>query len=342
MPRVLIPLLVDDSAPALGARLHGLDGQTMGTTWQVRWAGGESPSAPRVQAEVQQALDLVIAQMSTWLESSDLARYNGAEAGSWHVLPAEFTAVMQAALQLADGSDGAFNPAAGALVNLWGFGPAPRYTDPGFTSPDAPAVDAALARCGWRDLRLEPLPAGGARLLQPGGLRLDLSAIAKGYAVDLATQRLQALGLRHVLVEVGGELRGLGMRPGGQPWWVDLEPPAPDAALEPVRLALHGLAVATSGDYRRFYADPQGQRQSHTLDPRSGWPIAHGLASASVVHDSAMWADGWSTVLMVLGFEAGQALATRHGLAALLVRRRSPAEGGGFDEWMSPALRAMA
>src|SRR5690606_37277231 len=162
-----------------------------------------------------------------------------------------------------------------ALVDLWGFGPAPRRA----SAPAAAEIEEARARGGWRRLRLDPVHL---RAWQPGGLQIDLSSIAKGYAVDLLAQWLHAHGIHHFLGEVGGH----GFRRDGQPWWVGLEQPlARDgqalAGLAPTVIALHGLAVATSGDYRRYFEDA-GQRYSHTIDPRSGAPVAHALASVSV------------------------------------------------------------
>lgn len=338
MIRVCLPMQLGGEPPALGACLHEIGGDTMGSTWQLRWAGHAQADRAQVRAAVQAELDLVVAQMSTWLPGSDLDRYNQAGAGTWQALPPAFAEVMQAALQLADASAGAFNPAAGALVNLWGFGPAPRYSDPGFAPPGPAAVRAALARCDWRALHWD---AQQRRLYQPGGLLLDLSAIAKGYAVDRVLQRLSALGLQHLLVEVGGELRGQGLRPGGLPWWVDIESPplAPGQTSLPLtRLGLHGLAVATSGDYRRVYTCA-GRPLPHSVDPRTGEPIAHGLASVSVIHRSCMWADGWSTALTVLGLEQGFALACAQGLAALFVQRDAD---GRLREVLTPALKDLA
>ena len=338
MIRVCLPLQVDGQAPALGAHLHEMRGETMGTTWQLRWAGHAQADTAQVRAAVQAEFDLVVTQMSTWLSGSDLDRYNHADAATWQEVPPAFAEVMQAALQLADASCGAFNPAAGALVNLWGFGPAPRYSDPGFEPPTPAAVQSALARCDWRTLRFD---AQHSRLYQTGGLLLDLSAIAKGYAVDRVLQRLSTLGLQHLLVEVGGELRGQGLRPGGLPWWVDLESPPLAQGQGPLpvtRLALHGLAVATSGDYRRVYTRA-GRQLAHSVDPRTGEPITHGLASVSVVHPSCMWADGWSTALTVLGLEQGLALANAQGLAALFVQRDPD---GRLREVLTPALQELA
>lgn len=338
MNRVLVPLELEGSAPLLGACMQVVSGETMGTTWQVRWLRSDTRSEDALRAVIQQELDLVVAQMSTWLPGSTLAGFNRAPKGSWHVLPEPFAEVLDAAVWMANVSGGAFNPAAGALVNLWGFGPSPRYTDPEFRMPDDEAVQATLAHIDWRELRWD---ASLRRAHQPGGVRLDLSAIAKGHAVDRVTHRLSRMGIHHALVEVGGELRGQGYGVGGQPWWVDLEPPPALEGASPLactRVALHGLCVATSGDYRRAFAQA-GAHWPHTIDPRDGRPVRHGLASVSVLHQDCMWADAWSTALTVLGPDAGLALAVEHRIAALFVRRESD---GRLIETLTPAMEALA
>jgi thiamine biosynthesis lipoprotein len=338
MTRVLVPEHIDGAVPWLGARLQRLRGDSMGTSWQVLWADRDAERQPSLRAALEAELALVVAQMSTWLSSSDLERFNDAAPGSRHVLPQALAEVLQAGLALAELSGGAFNPAAGALVNLWGFGPAPRYTEPGFTPPTPAAVAEALGRCDWRALHFDPATREAT---QPGGLRLDFSAIAKGYAVDRVAQRLCGLGLEHVLVELGGELRGHGLRPDGLPWWVDIPGPPVEQgepALHLTRVALHGLSVASSGDYRRAYL-LQGERLPHTIDPRSGRPVAHGLASVSVLHSDCLWADAWSTALTVLGRGPGLALAETHGIAALFVQREAD---GRLTETLTSALQRLA
>jgi thiamine biosynthesis lipoprotein len=338
MTRVLVPEQIDAAVPPLGARVQRLHGQTMGTSWSVHWVDRDAARHGVVRALIEAELDLVVAQMSTWLPGSDLDRFNRAGVGTRHTLPAAFAEVLQAALWMAEVSAGAFNPAAGALVNLWGFGPAPRYTDPGFTPPDAAAVRAATAVQDWRALRFD---ATTREATQPGGLRLDLSAIAKGFAVDRVALALNTAGIHHVLVEVGGELRGQGLRPDGMPWWVDLAPPpvlpghAPPRA---TRVALHGLSVATSGDDQRAYVHA-GRRLPHSIDPRSGQPVAHGLASVSVLHTECLWADAWSTALTVAGRDAGLALAEAHGIAALFVQREAD---GRLTETLTRAMERFA
>ncbi|NRR32853.1 FAD:protein FMN transferase [Oxalobacteraceae bacterium] len=361
MRRVLLPATLSaDAVPAHGA-LREFGGTSMGTSWSVRLVdhGLAATLPPRLQQQLQQQLDEVVAQMSHWEADSDLGRFNRAPPGSWQRLPADFYTVLAFALDVAQASGGAYDPAAGALVNLWGFGPGGRFGAPDFVPPTAQQVAELL---GARAGRAIALDAAQQLARQPGAVQLDLSAVAKGFSVDKLARYLESCGLRHYLVEVGGELRGAGFKPDGQPWWVELEqvdamdaaamPPSaapeggPDRTIEPLApaplvLALHGLAVATSGDYRRFFQHGQ-QRYSHTIDPRSGAPIVNELASVTVVHAECMAADAWSTALTVLGTVDGLALAERLGLAARFVVRGDTSRGDtSFSEYLSGPMAAM-
>ena len=339
MRRVLLPQHISDQVAPPGAAIRDLRGLTMGTSWSVRLVESTMPGragSADLQQGLQQQLDLVVAQMSHWSDASDLGRFNRAEPGSWHSLPAAFCEVLGFAMHVSQASGGAYDPCAGALVNLWGFGPRERYDEPGFLPPKDDTVALLLSQRQRRRLELD-LPARRAR--QPGGLQLDLSAVAKGYGVDRLARYLDSQGIDHYLVEVGGELRGAGSKPDGQPWWVMLEQvDGADAAKHPpeLLLALHGLSVATSGDYRRFFQDGT-VRFSHTIDPRSGMPIANQLASVTVVHQQCMAADAWSTALTVLGPDAGMALAEEQGLAARFLQR----DGDGYHETLSSHMLAM-
>ena len=339
MRRVLLPQHISDQLAPPGAAIRDLRGLTMGTSWSVRLVDSAMPGragSADLQQGLQQQLDLVVAQMSHWSDASDLGRFNRAEPGSWHSLPAAFCEVLGFAMHVSQASGGAYDPCAGALVNLWGFGPRERYDEPGFLPPKDDTLALLLSQRQRRRLQLD-LPARRAR--QPGGLQLDLSAVAKGYGVDRLARYLDSQGIGHYLVEVGGELRGAGSKPDGQPWWVMLEQvDGADAAQHPpeLLLALHGLSVATSGDYRRFFQDGT-VRFSHTIDPRSGMPIANQLASVTVVHEQCMAADAWSTALTVLGPDAGMALAEEQGLAARFLRR----DGDGYHETLSSHMLAM-
>ena len=333
--RVLVPqTLVPRSVPR-EANLHTLAGTTMGTTWSVKLIAAREAPLAAIERVIHRELDRVVSQMSTWEPTSDLARFNRAPGGSWHTIPEAFAEVLACALDLARDSGGAFDPCAGVVVDAWGFGPHGRWREADFVPPDAACIDAARALGGCSRL---PFDRARWRLQQPGGLRLDLSAIAKGHAVDRVTVALQEeFGLDNLLVEVGGELRGHGAKPDGQPWWVQLASPRDDGTAG-TWVALHGLSVATSGDDQRVFVR-NGVRHPHTIDPRSGRPIGHGVCAASVLHASCMWADALSTALTVLGPVAGRAWAEARGIAALWTTRR---RDGGFDETMTSACAALA
>jgi thiamine biosynthesis lipoprotein len=326
--RVLVPDLAVPPLPRPGGAVIGLRGATMGTSWSVRLVVRPGAALAGLQQGIQSVLDGVVAQMSGWEPGSDLCRFNRARPG-WQALPADLLEVLRAGLAVARDTGGAFDPTMGALSALWGFGPEP--VPEGL--PPRPAIEAARARLGWERLLLDP---AADRAWQPGGLALDLCGIAKGFAVDRVADWLRRAGYADFLVEVGGELLGRGLRPDGMPWWVELErPPGPDGAA-PFRVALHGLSVATSGDYRRGFTW-DGRHYGHTLDPRSGWPIPAALAAVTVLHARCMQADALATALSVLGPEAGLAHATSHGIAALFLLR----EAGGLREVVSPAFAAM-
>jgi thiamine biosynthesis lipoprotein len=358
MRRVLVPLLSPGRAAAFeiprpGAAIQWLEGQTMGTTWRVGVVAPPGFGVPELREAVQARLDDIVAQMSHWESDSWVSRYNAAPAGTWTPLREETLQVLSHAKEVAQASGGAFDPTSGALVDLWGFGPAAadRREDGGrgplARLPAASEVHSLLQQAGWRRLEID-LRRRAA--FQPGGLRLDLSAIAKGFGVDQVCRLLTAAGLASHLVEVGGELRGAGIKPDGQPWWVALEHPAgsdPGASARRTRhvetvVALHGQAVATSGDYRRYF-DIAGRRYSHTIDPRSGCPIQAGPASVTVLHESAMAADALSTALMVMGKDEGYTWAEQHGLAALFISRHdcdSP-DADPYSERMTGAFAAL-
>ncbi|KRA14655.1 FAD:protein FMN transferase [Lysobacter sp. Root604] len=315
------------SAPAARA-VHALAGHSMGTQWSVKLVA-DAAALPELERGIQARLDEVVAQMSTWEADSDLSRYNRAEAGTVQPLPDGFHAVLDAALKLAADSGGAYDPTIGPLVNLWGFGP-----DGGRESaPSDAEIAQAQARVGWQRVGFDP---HARTATQAGGSYLDFSSIAKGYGVDRVAQWLGERGIDAFLVEVGGELYGRGRKPDGSAWRIAVERPDDDAGDEGTAvLALDGFAIATSGDYRRYF-DHDGRRYSHTVDPRSGRPVTHALASVSVLHPQCMQADGLATVLAVLGPQAGMAYANRRQLAAMFVLH----DGDGFLTRMTPAFIA--
>jgi thiamine biosynthesis lipoprotein len=325
--RVLVPSVTGPLTRPAAGPVRTLSGDTMGTGWSVKLAGRPDLQLGSIEAAIGRVLDRVIAEMSGWNPDSDLVRFNTAPPGTWHELPDGFLAVLRTSLRIAEFTDGAFDPTLGSLVDLWGFGPSGPVAEPA-----ASAAAAMREASGWRRVRLE-----GSRLLQPGALVLDLSGVAKGYTVDLVAAALKEAGLSSFLVEIGGELRGQGVKPDLSPWWAELEQPPGATGLPETLVALHGLSVATSGDYRRF-RDAGGRRLAHTLDPRTGAPTGAEIASVSVINESCMEADAWATALTVLGAEKGAAMAERHGLAAHFVLRTMD----GFEEVCTSAFQRLA
>lgn len=312
-----------------GPTILDLSGETMGTTWSVRLAPPPGLAAEAAREAVEAELARQVAHFSHWDPRAELARFNGAPPG-FYAVSEPFWTLLNAALDLADDTDGAVDPTLGALVDLWGFGPpGPR---PAGDLPTDEDIAAALAVSGWKGLRLNRAMRA---VQQIGGMKLDLSGIAKGHAVDRVSDRLTELGATHHIVEIGGELRGRGVRPDGQPWWVELQQ-APGTPAPRTLVALFDLAVATSGDWIRGF-DREGRRYGHTIDGRTGGPLDNGVASVTVLADTAMYADAMATALAVMGPDEGPAFAGAMNLAAAFVVRGD----SGLTETLTPAFRAM-
>ncbi|WP_395942990.1 FAD:protein FMN transferase [Brevundimonas sp.] len=328
--RVLIPAMEGAPPRPPSGVIWSLGGETMGTTWSARVIGPRGLEESAVQAAIEQELAAVVAVFSPWTPSSEISRFNAAPEGMWAVSQ-PFWDLLDAAMDLGDETNGAVDPTLGALVDLWGFGP-PGPRPALLPVPSQDEIEAALKVSGWRKLRMNREARG---LMQMGGMRLDFSGIAKGHAVDRVSDRLTALGATSHLIEIGGELKGRGVKPDAQPWWVEIEriegSPAPRTVA-----ALFDLAVATSGDYRRAF-EHKGRLYPHTLDGSTGAPVANALASVTVLHASAMKADAYATALTIMGPFEGPDYAEAMGLAAHFVERTER----GPVERMTPAFTAM-
>lgn len=311
----------------MSSTIHRLGGTTMGTTWSVLVVAAAGADLRRLHFVVQRELDTVVAEMSNWQADSSISRFNRASAGSAHRLPEGFCRVLRAAQQIAEASDGAFDPTLGALVDGWGFGPSRTLN-----TAMVDELDRLRAASGWHRLQWQD----DVHIVQPGGLQLDLCGIAKGHAVDAVTACLRHSGIGAALVEVGGELQGYGRKPDGDAWRVIVEGWQGDEDdAQPARIVeLDDLAVATSGD-RWHHRERNARRESHTLDPRTGRPLADAPTAVTVLMQSAMQADGWATALGVLGCEAGFELACARGIAARFIDNAAR----DYRERMTPAFQ---
>jgi thiamine biosynthesis lipoprotein len=321
-------LVLSACARGEGAERVELAGETMGTSWAVTLlAPPPAPAGSSWRAEVEQVLARIDAEMSTWREDSELSRFNAAGEGAWFPVSAETAAVVREALDAHRRTEGAFDPTVAPLVALWGFAARQPVALP--PPPDALAEARARADAAALEVREEP-PALRKRI---GGLELDLSAIAPGFAVDAVAERLAALGAARFLVEIGGELRCRGAGPHEGAWRIAVEQPREGAPAWQRVLLLRDAAVATSGTYRN-YVEIAGERRPHLIDPRRGEPIRHALVSVSVVAPRTSLADAFATGLLVLGPGAGPRVAAREGVAALFVEERE----GRLVEAHSPAF----
>ena len=302
----------------------GFDGLTMGTSFSLRWVDTRPERVDELRPQVTALLAEINQQMSTYIEDSELSRFNQAPAGTRMEVSPALAEVVGKALQISELSGGAFDVTVGPLVNLWGFGPDGRIME----APAAEKVADLLERTGYRKLSLE-----GNWLAKQGDQYVDLSAIAKGYGVDRLAALLEQAGIGNYLVEIGGELRASGRKPNGDEWRIAIESPvAGERDVERV-ISVSDLGIATSGDYRNYFEE-NGQRFSHTIDPRTGYPIRHKLASVTVLRDSCMEADALATTLTVLGEQAGYAFAVEQGIAAFFIIK----QGDGFVEKTTPAF----
>lgn len=307
-----------------------LTGSSMGTTYTVKvvFRDGEE-GADRLAVMIENVLDRVDTTMSTYIESSELALFNRHGAGDVEV-SRDMMEVVAEAQRVARLSGGAFDITVGPLVDAWGFGPR-GAVDP----PSDEAIGALLATTGFEHISVDR--ARGVVTKGADEVSIDLSAIAKGFAVDRVARALIDDGRGDFMVEVGGEVRARGHNAEDRFWRIGVERPEDDGRSVYTVVPLSDMALATSGDYRN-YVIRDGVRYSHTIDPRIGRPIAHNLASVSVIHASCMTADALATALEVLGPEQGMALAEGHGIPALFLVRL---EDGRFEERRSPLWSAL-
>lgn len=297
-----------------------LTGQTMGTSYRlVLSIPLEQAEAERLQIDVDAQLDQIENQMSTWRPDSELSRFNASDSTDWQAVSEDTAVVVAEAMRIWKLSDGAFDPTVAPLIRLWHFAEEPGRPE----LPGEDQIQQALSQVGFDqiEVRLDP-PA--LKKSNPV-LQLNLSAIAKGYAVDVVSELLAAQLTCGHLVEIGGEMRARGRKADGSSWTAGIE--TPDALPRQVHAALRldDQSLATSGDYRNFF-EVDGKRYSHTIDPDTGRPVTHDLASVSVLADQCLTADALATAIEVLGPERGLALAKAENVPVYLIFR----EESGF------------
>jgi thiamine biosynthesis lipoprotein len=293
-----------------------ISGPTMGTTYTVRVvAPPEAVDEHALRAGVDEVLSLIDRQASGYRTDSDVVRFNASTSTDWIAAPRELAEIARIANEVSTQSGGAFDITVAPLVQAWGFGAHPTQD----ALPHEAQLAAIREHIGYTKLRVRAQPSALRKDI--AALTIDLNGVAPGYAVDLLAQKFIQMGVERFLIELGGEVRARGRNARGEWWRVAVERPIDTAQIPYAVVRLENLAVTTSGEYRRF-RELDGRRYSHTIDPRTGRPVGHTLASVVVMGASAAQNDAWATALNVLGPEEGFALATQLDLAALFIERR--------------------
>lgn len=304
----------------------------MGTSYTIKYRHSpDTPSSQAIQEEIGLQLAEINQTMSTYDSGSELSLFNRAKTIDWIPVSAPLYTVLKAALEIGQQSKGAFDITIGPLVNLWGFGPGARLRD----IPDQAEIVAVLERTGHDKLVLHETKLSARKM--HADVYIDLSGIAKGYAVDQVAATLERHGVEHYMVEIGGEIRAYGTNAQKIPWQIGIDKPqAYDRSVQKV-LPLNNTALATSGNYRNYFRI-NNQRYMHVIDPVTGWPAENNLASVTVLADTCMLADAWATSLLVMGLERGMVIAEQLGLPALFIVNRD----GIFTEHASSLFQPKA
>lgn len=306
-----------------------LTGSTMGTRYTIQL--DQLPpgwTVEKLQADVESCLDAFNQYYSTYREDSLISRFNESQSDMWFSVPHDFAALVEQAQVFSELSLGAFDITVQPLVSLWGFS-----STAVTRKPTAAMVDQTLKVVGYPNVVSNPDMAAIRKRIPE--LRMDLSAIAKGRAVDELGEWLTGLGIKNWLVEIGGELRVSGLNREHLPWRIGIQHPGIASPVPTRLITLTDEAVATSGDYSNYFVE-DGQRYSHVIDPRTGYPVTHQTASVTVISKTTAQADAWATTLLVAGEEEGMRLATEHQLEAVFIVRTGEE---GLETQLSPAMR---
>ena len=305
-----------------------ITGPTMGTTYNVKFVPVDGVNKETLKQQIEQSLIDINLLMSTYIEDSELSRFNQWSSVEPFPMSAQTLKVVNEAKRLGNMSAGSLDVTVGPLVNLWGFGPQSRPE----IIPTDELIKATQQLVGLEKLTVGPTWASKSN----PNLYIDLSTLAKGYAVDQVAELLQTHKITNFLVEIGGEMRVSGIKASGKTWIIAIEKPESHQRSVQEIISIGDNALATSGNYRIYY-EQNGVRYSHLIDPSTGYPITHNVVSVTVIHPSSMTADGLATAFIVMGKEKALALAETFNIAVILITK----EKDGFNEYTSAKFKQL-
>lgn len=312
--------------------LH-ITGQTMGTTYSIKWVDDEPEHQTIVQNQVEKRLALLNSHLSNYDKTSEVSEFNQKKVDIKYKASKDFFETLTIAQAVSKHTHGAFDVTIAPLINIWGFGPNGKVSK----QPSQQQIISAKQATGYHKIDLLPKK----RLIKKNApVTINLSAVAKGYGVDALAETLELLRIDSYFIEIGGEVFAKGSKPNGQSWKVGIEKPTHDSRQLQEIIALDNVALATSGDYRNYFEE-NGVRYSHTINPVTGRPIAHKLASVSVIKKTCAEADAYATALMVLGDQQGITFAKQHHIDALFIIKTPDGfkeiTSGRFASYVVPA-----
>lgn len=313
---ICLPLFFGSLATVSAAEPLEIAGTIFGTSYSVK-LNDSSVDQGVLQAAIKSRLNQIDERMSTWRDDSEVSRFNMSNSTDWFTVDTETAALVERAQQISRETDGMFDITVGPAVGLWNFGAGGRGE---FVVPSDEQISETLSIVGYERLEVRTEPPAIRKSVPE--LQIDLSAIAKGYAVDAIAELLMEQSLENFLVEIGGEVRAQGSKQDGSPWRIGLESPKRNAREVDSVVPLKDIALATSGDYRNFF-EHDGQLYSHTIDPRTARPVTHGLAAVSVTAEDCASADAFATAILAMGPEVGADWAKQNQISATLFVRSS-------------------
>jgi len=304
------------------AELRSIAGKTMGTTFIIKIVDDKNLSTDykSLELKINELLQEINRQMSTYIGDSEISRFNNYDSTGWFNISYDFASLLNTAIDVSSLSAGAFDITVGPLVNLWGFGPE-------LKKPEVPGVKELLeakSQTGYKFIEVR-VDTPAVKKGKPE-VYLDMSAIAKGYAVDKVAELISSKKIINYMVEIGGEVRTAGKNNKDESWKIGIESPDSPANIQKV-ISISNYSIATSGDYNNYFEE-NGIRYSHTIDPRTGMPITHKLASVTVIHTNCTLADAYATAINVMGPTAGYDFALKENLIIYMIVR----EENGFIE----------
>lgn len=324
---VFVVLSMAISSAFAEQNMIAIDGKTMGTTYHIKWFSNDvnnQSSIQLLQHKIDQRLVDINQVMSTYIADSELSLFNQQPAGTERQVSTELYNIVLKAQEISDKSKGAYDITVGPLINLWGFGPDKRV----IKAPSDQQITEIRARVGYQKLQL----LADKRIKKNADLYVDLSSIAKGYAVDEIANLIDSAGIDVYLVEIGGELVTKGLKPGQDPWKIAVESPTAGRSVQRI-VRVDDVGVATSGDYRNYFEE-DGVRYSHIIDTTTGKPIRHNLASVTVIADNCGLADALATAFLAMGLEKSYQYAIDHNIDAFFISK----SGTGFEEKVTPGF----